>query len=41
LLGWQPEYGGREGFIRGIKETVAWFREPSHLADYKANIYNI
>ena len=41
LLGWQPQYGGREGFLRGIKETVAWFREPSNLATYKANIYNL
>ena len=41
LLGWQPQYGGREGFLRGIKETVAWFREPSNLAAYKANIYNL
>lgn len=21
LLGWEPQYGGREGFKRGIKET--------------------
>ena len=41
LLGWQPKYGGREGFMRGIKETIEWFREPSHLAAYKANIYNL
>ena len=41
LLGWQPQYGGRKGFLRGIKETVAWFREPSNLATYKANIYNL
>lgn len=41
LLDWQPQYGGRDGFLRGIKETIAWFREPSHLSAYKANIYNI
>ena len=41
LLGWQPHYGGREGFINGIKETVAWFRESSHLSAYKSNIYNL
>jgi NAD dependent epimerase/dehydratase len=41
LLGWQPQYGGREGFLRGIKETVAWFRESTNLAAYKANIYNL
>ena len=41
LLGWQPQYGGREGFMRGIEETVAWFSEPFNLAAYKANIYNL
>ncbi len=41
LLGWQPQYGGREGFLRGLTETIAWFREPSHLAAYKADIYNL
>lgn len=41
LLGWQPKYGGLEGFQRGLTETVAWFREPKNLAGYKAGIYNL
>ncbi len=41
LLGWKPQYAGREGFIRGIEETVAWFRKPANLAAYKANSYNL
>jgi dTDP-glucose 4,6-dehydratase len=41
LLGWQPQYGGLEGFGRGIAETVAWFREPSNLASYKSERYNL
>ena len=41
LLGWQPQYAGRSGFKRGIEETVAWFCEPSNLAIYKDNIYNL
>jgi NAD dependent epimerase/dehydratase len=41
LLGWQPGYGGRDGFLRGLSETIAWFRNPSHLSAYKADIYNI
>jgi dTDP-glucose 4,6-dehydratase len=41
LLGWQPQYGGRDGFLRGLTETIAWFREPSRLSAYKADIYNI
>ena len=40
LFGWQPEYGGRDGFMRGLSETITWFREPSHLSAYKADIYN-
>lgn len=41
LLGWQPQYGGRDGFLRGMIETIAWFREPANLSAYKANIYNL
>lgn len=41
ILGWQPQYGGRDGFMNGLAETVAWFREPSHLSVYKADIYNL
>ena len=41
MLGWQPKYSGRDGLMRGLKETVEWFREPSHLDAYKANIYNV
>lgn len=40
LLGWQPTYGGLEGFKRGLTETAAWFCEPANLARYKAG-YNI
>jgi nucleoside-diphosphate-sugar epimerase len=41
LLGWQPRYGGLEGFRRGLEETVAWFRSPANLSAYKADIYNL
>lgn len=41
LAGWEPLYGGREGFRRGLEETVDWFRKPENLKAYKANIYNI
>lgn len=41
LLGWQPQYGGRDGFMRGLAETITWFREPSHLSVYKSDIYNL
>jgi NAD dependent epimerase/dehydratase len=41
LLGWQPAYGGRDGFLRGLTETVAWFREASNLAAHKSHVYNV
>lgn len=41
LLDWQPHYSGVNGFRRGLNETIAWFQEPSHLAHYKIDIYNI
>ncbi|MBC7998470.1 MAG: SDR family NAD(P)-dependent oxidoreductase [Leptolyngbya sp.] len=41
LLDWEPEYGGREGFKRGITETVNWFVDKSNLKGYKAKAYNI
>jgi NAD dependent epimerase/dehydratase len=41
LAGWEPRYGGREGFKRGLAETVAWFAAPDNLRRYKAGIYNM
>jgi len=41
LLGWQPQYGSREGFLRGLIESISWFRKPANLSAYKADIYNI
>lgn len=41
LLGWTPEYGGRDGFERGIAETAAWFGKPANLALYDANRYRV
>lgn len=41
LLGWQPQYGGLEGFKRGLAETAEWFAQPDNLRGYKADIYNV
>lgn len=41
LFGWRPAYGGREGFKRGLVETVEWFSNPTFNAGYKADIYNL
>lgn len=41
MTGWKPEYGGSDGFIKGLKETVEWFINPENIKKYKADIYNI
>lgn len=41
LCGWEPLYGGRDGFKRGLAETVAWFLDPANRSQYKAGIYNL
>lgn len=41
LLSWTPNYGGREGFARGLKETADWFCVPANLALYKTGGYTI
>ena len=41
LFGWQPAYAGRDGFRRGLAETIAWFRQPANLRGYKSHIYNV
>ncbi|SAL06121.1 NAD-dependent epimerase/dehydratase [Caballeronia calidae] len=41
LTDWSPEYGGLDGFRRGIAKTVQWFTEPANLAGYKPDIYNV
>ncbi|MBK5941195.1 NAD-dependent 4,6-dehydratase LegB [Halochromatium roseum] len=41
LLGWAPQYGGLEGFRRGLSETLDWFTESANLVRYKVDRYNI
>jgi NAD dependent epimerase/dehydratase len=41
VLSWTPSFGGLEGLRRGLKETVAWFRNPEHLRLYKPEIFNL
>ena len=38
---WQPEYHGKDGFKRGLIETINWFTKTGNLDTYKANIYNV
>lgn len=41
LFGWEPTYSGRDGFRRGLVETIAWFSQSENLRSYKSNIYNL
>ncbi|HBE02343.1 MAG TPA: NAD-dependent dehydratase, partial [Spirochaetia bacterium] len=37
LTGWRQEFT----LERGIRETIAWFREKENIKSYKAGIYSI
>ena len=39
LLGWEPKYGGGDGFRRGIEETVDWFSDPSNWSGLRSDRY--
>ena len=41
LFDWAPEYGGREGFRRGLEATIQWFLNPTHQSFYKLDRYSI
>ncbi|KZR61085.1 NAD-dependent 4,6-dehydratase LegB [Prochlorococcus sp. MIT 1306] len=41
ISNWVPQYGGIDGFRKGIKITAEWFQEPSNLDLYKSNLYTI
>ncbi|WP_029420727.1 NAD-dependent 4,6-dehydratase LegB [Alicyclobacillus macrosporangiidus] len=41
LLGWTPEYHGRDGLKHGLRETVAWFTDRANLRGYKPYMYNL
>lgn len=41
LVDWEPLYAGKDGFKRGLKDTVDWFIDPRNLKRYRTDIYNI
>ena len=41
LTDWSPQYGGKEGFINGLKKTIEWFRMPENVNHYKSIAYNL
>ena len=41
LLGWEPMFGGLDGFHKGLSQTIEWFLDRKNLSNYKAYVYNI
>jgi len=41
LFNWKPTYSGRDGFQRGLAETIDWFTQFDNLRKYKSDIYNL
>ena len=41
LTGWQPTYGGLEGFKQGLAITAEWFSNPLNLARYRPGSYAV
>lgn len=39
LIGWTPQYANRKGLIKGLKETIDWFKIDSNLVKYKSDRY--
>ena len=40
-LDWRPSFAGRDGFEDGLRRTLEWFLDPSHLAWYKSGGYSV
>ena len=41
LFNWRPTYAGKEGFRKGLGETIEWFLNKQNLNGYKVGRYNI
>ena len=41
LTGWNPAYGGLDGFRRGLARTAEWFSNPTNLARYRPRSYAV
>ena len=39
LTGWQPSYGGLDGFRQGLSTTIEWFTDPANLSLYRPGTY--
>ena len=41
LTNWEPQYGGLDGFKRGLKLTIEWFSKKENISLYKTEGYSI
>ena len=41
LTGWQPAFGGLDGFRCGLAITAEWFSDPANLARYRPGSYAV
>lgn len=41
IFNWNPEFGGIDGFKKGLEKTIEWFSNSENTKNYKSNIYNI
>tara|TARA_B100000029_G_scaffold430584_2_gene441636 strand:- start:570 stop:1571 length:1002 start_codon:yes stop_codon:yes gene_type:complete len=41
ILGWDPFYKNKKGFIEGLRKTIEWFSRKENTKIYKPNIYNL
>ena len=41
LTGWQPAFGGLDGFRQGLQNTAEWFSNPANLARYRPGSYAV
>ena len=41
LTGWQPTFGGLDGFREGLRNTAEWFSDPANLARYRPSSYAV
>ena len=41
ILDWKTSYEARDGFQRGLAETIEWFTQTENLRAYKSGMYNL
>ncbi len=41
LFGWTPTLAGRAGFVKGLEQTISWFKRKENRVRYKSDRYNI